>query len=218
MSYVIRVWSDQHTTGTYTDIAHADIIDLQIDDNKSSNDDPFEIVGRQAKATVRKYASTDFLLSLLPIQIPVSTIVDGSDIEYNVDYFTNLIQVLDDVTNTPIFTGLAMRQGIGYDEGTQQIYMTISDSLYIWITIAKQKNYFGYDLIINPSYIANIVQKPLSGLGNPLNQVTVDVSQIGSLIVTDYALKLPDYRPATSWYYNDVLDPSDDPDDWCRLS
>lgn len=219
MSYVIRVWSDQHTTGTYFDIPHADIIDINIDDNKSSNDDPFEIVGRQAKATVSKNTTTDQMLSLVPIDIPVTTIGDGTDIQYCVDYFANLIQIINDVDDSAVFTGLAMRQSIGYDLGTNQLTFTISDSLYIWITIAKQRVDFDTIMAKPVSYLRTLVSKPMALLGNPLNITSVDTSLVTPLIFEGLLINFPKLseNPPASWYINDITDPNDNESDWSRV-
>ena len=192
MSYSLRIWSSNDQAGTYTDIDHTQIIGLDIDPNRSSNDDPFEVVGRQARITCIKSALTDPLLSLVPYNIPVTTIGDGADIQYCYDYYQNLMQVIDDSNGSPIFTGLAQRLSIEYDLVRNQISVTISDTLYIWITIAKQRVDFDTVMKKPASYIGTLARKPLALLGSPLNQLTVDTSLVLPIVYENLLVNLPE--------------------------
>ncbi len=219
MSFSIRVWDDQTQTLGYFDIPHTIILDLNVDDNRASNDDPFEIVGRQAKITVDKNVTTEPLLSLVPLDIPVTTIGDGSDIQYCIDYYANLIQVIDSTDGSAVFTGLAMRQSVGYDLLTEQITLTISDSLYIWITVAKQRVDFDTVMAKPVSYLRNIVSKPLALLGNPLNTYSVDTSSVVANVVENLLVNFPTLsdNPPSSWYINDITDPNENESNWSRV-
>ena len=218
MSYIIRVWDSQHTTGSYTDIAHSLIIDLNLDDNRSANDDPFEVVGRQAKAVISYTGSTAFLLSLNHYDIPVGSTysqddIFGSVIVYNKNFYKHLTQVIDSETDAAVFTGLISKEGITYDAGTGQIEIAIFDTLYIWITLAGSRDFYSANEYLEKYNLQQFLLSPLAvpagadpsnALGNPLGQLTLDTSLITEQLVNDVLLPIPDgYKRA---YKYDIPD------------
>jgi len=206
MSYFLRIWTDQTSSGTYTDISHADIIDISLDDNKSSNDDPFEVVGRQAKLVLRKYASTDFLLSLTKYDIPIGEVYNPTTsgnppVIYNKNFYKHLAQIINDADGSPIFTGLIGRESVTYNLLTQQIEITIYDTLYIWIILSATRTFNNpndaitkyqlYDYIRSPLFLPSSYDQT-NALGTPLNQFALDVNNIPEVIVNGVELSIPE--------------------------
>lgn len=233
MSYLLRVWSDQHTSGTYTDIQPHDIIDINIDDNRAANDDPFEIIGRSAKITLPNNINTELLLTLDNYQIPIaadSSISSpfGIVINYNKNFFRNLIQLIDDSTDAAIFTGLVGREGIEVDEATERISITVYDSLYIWITLAKSKKFFNSagkldkfhidEYLAIPFYISSLVTNA-DIVGNPLAEISFDPTFITDSFVRNQILPIPEgYKRAYQYGIPDeALEIDFGASDWCVL-
>jgi len=138
MSYKLRLYetdTNEAPTG-YTDIPSTAIYNLSIEDNRASNDDPFEIIGRTAKVgIIREEPYITLINGLLDWDIPVVT--DSPNLTYNKDFYRNLFQIINESTNVVIFTGYLRKDFLGYDLVGDTIELTICDSLYLWITLAK---------------------------------------------------------------------------------
>lgn len=229
-TYFIRVYGRYTTSGTYTDIPHTDIIRINMADNMAANDDPFEIVPRTATASIIK-PGYEWLLSLTNAGFGVRREYDNDyapDVNYQ--FYTQLFQILESGSNRPVFTGLIPKDGLKYDKANDTIDLTICDSLYVWITLAKHRSpAFGrinrLDATSNPAYwdnpdIIEFVEHPIALTGAPLSGVSVgDIATLSDTLVSNYEWPLPGVdKDPRFWTYADVLVGDEEVDSWCMLN
>jgi len=197
MSYYIKVWSTQNETGDYSTLTADIIIDIQIDDNASANDDPFEVVGRSMKATLHKSDTVNqFIASLTDYDIPSGSDDTGNTL-YNRNFFKNLIQVIDDTNGHAVFTGLIGRDSIRYDLKSLLVDFTVYDSLYIWIMLCQGRNAYliGEGILdiaqLGQASFRTYTQSVVSSLGAPLGTFVYNLPSVPRVYIDEVDLPIP---------------------------
>lgn len=234
-TYYLRIEDSLDTDSGYLTIPHTDIIALQIDDNQAANDDPFEICGRTAKVSVINVEPyNSWVRGLTDNGLPLSRYGFGFEIGRNYDYYTQLVRIMCHIDGTsaasdyPVFTGLIHKTGIGFDLFNDTLEITVCDTLHIWITLTRNTKEYSTTIIksqdqTNPALweyptLAEFLMDPLKLLDSPLASATYSVDAIADNIVENVEFPLPGCtKPPWGWEWADILDATNNPDDWCVL-
>lgn len=212
-------------------IPHNDILSLDIADNQAGSDDPFEINGRMAKIRVIKTSEYDWLFHLptRPLMTYLYNYVQLMDMDATPEckvFYSPLVQIINDDTNTPIYTGLIKRDSLKSNLFQDTLEFAICDTVYVWITLAKMVKWYWPTgrITLNESNqycsIREFFTIPLTNLFDPMSATQVDVSNVMHAFVPRQPMPLfncPSH-PST-WSWDDILPTTDNASElYCRLA
>lgn len=212
--YSVLIYPDISLTGTPLVIPSASVFALDLGGNRFSNNNPFEVVGNQARVSIINESSYWTQLSQSEIYevMRLGKVVNSS-------YFNRLVQIKSEQTGVIEFTGLIRATDLELNYVNDTIEITVSDSLYIYIDLLRSLQTYNLD-VKKSNLLANLMT-PLSFMPSVLNNGSLDLASLTDVIVSDVPMEFDGYeRPASSWYYYDVWsDPYefDVATDWARV-
>jgi len=212
--YSILIYPDISLTGTPLEIPSSSVFGLDLGGNRYSNNNPFEVVGNQARVSIINEANywSELAGAELYDVIRLGKVVNSS-------YLNRLVQIKSEQTGVIEFTGLIKANDMEYNELTDSIDITISDSLYVYIDLLR--NLQTYNIEVKKANLLTNLMTPLGFMPAVFNNGSLDLTALTDILVSDVPMEFDGYdRPASSWYYYDVWsDPFefDIATDWARV-